>query len=120
MRVLLCILLLSLLTQCHIREKIEVLTEIESAMEQQFRHDSIDLAMNWGEKSFLVITFNNYDFSGKSWEELELTANRAKDFVLASDPTLEDLTYILIVFTYKEENKEPLRKAEFRIYRDQF
>ncbi len=117
---MLLILLLSFLSQCHIREKIEVLTEIGEEMEQQFRHDSIDLSMNWGEKSFLVISFNNYDFSGKSWDNLEELANKAKDYVLASDPSLSDLTYIMIVFSYQEENKEPIRKAEFRIYRDEF
>ncbi|MEJ2005335.1 MAG: hypothetical protein P8X57_10310 [Cyclobacteriaceae bacterium] len=120
MRFLSLAILLMFLSQCHIREKIEILTEVEEAMEQEFRHDQIDLAMNWGEKSFLVITFEGYDLENKSWEDLESTANMAKDFALASDPTLEDLTYFMIIFTSEPVNGEPLQKAQFRINKNEF
>jgi len=119
-RVILLVLLLTVFSGCQIREKIEVLTAIEAAMEQEFRHNNIDLAMNWGERSFLVITFHDYDLMGKSWDDLESTAMMAKDFTLASDPTLDELTYIMIVFTSREINDVPRRKAEFRFDKGEY
>ncbi len=115
MKNLLLIFMILLLFGCEIKERIETLSEVESAMKTELRHQDIDLVMNWGEKSYVVITFYNYNFEGQRWDKLESIALKAKDFALASDPELKDLTHILVVFTDSGEGEEPSQQASFKI-----